>query len=501
MKVAVFSTHVLWITHYETELEIIQNHIDAGDDIVHYTCQKNLQHCELIFPYVEKEGKKYKDIQKELCRKCVAKQNKGINLLSRAINKEELLPAEWSAKFKEIPDDSFFENYDSLKKLTIDNYDVGWSLLSSLVSQTRNPNVNLSEYKKQLVTNYQESVAIYYRAIDQINLHKFDRVYVFNGRLSYTKALFRAAQKCGVDCYLMERGSTYKKYALLKNHTIHNISKFKENALELWESEPNEAKKRQISNDFYENRRKGIIGSWHSMTQAQKEGLLPENWDFSKKNICYFSSSDDEFISIDDSWKNPYFENQLEIIEYLCAMMKSDAFENHHLYVRVHPNANELGEAYVNRLMQFDNNVNITILHPTSSVSSYALLDAAEVVVTMGSTIGYEAVYAKKYTIQLGKSLYYDLEGPINPKNKEEIESLILNSHQRQVPLETIILGYYMNSYGLDFKYYQPLDYMNGSFKNMDLNFEPYVKPTFAKKVLLKLKITARKITERIKAQ
>ncbi len=397
------------------------------------------------------------------------------------------------AERTEIPNDSFFESYDSLKKLVVDNYDIGWSLLSSLISLTRNPHVNLNEYKKQLVKNYQESVAIYYRAIEQINLHKFDRIYVFNGRFSYTKALFRAAQKCGVDCYLMERGSTYKKYALFKNHTIHNISKFKENALELWKNEPNDAKKREISNDFYENRRKGIIGSWHSMTQAQKEGLLPENWDFTKKNICYFTSSDDEFVSIDDSWKNPYFENQLEIIEYLCAMMKKDTFKNHHLYIRIHPNANELGELYVNKLMQFGNNLNITILHPTSNISSYALLDAAEVVITMGSTIGYEAVYAKKYTIQLGKSLYYDLEGPINPKNKEEIESLILNSHQRQLPLETIILGYYMNSYGLDFKYYQPVDYMNGFFKNVDLNFEPYVKPTFYKKVRFKINKIAKK--------
>ena len=494
MKVAVFSTHILWPTHYETELEIIQNHIDLGDDVTHYACQRNLQHCELIFPYTEKSNKSYEEIKKELCTKCIAKQNKGANLLSEGVKREELLPAKWAAEFNEIPNDSFFENYDSLKTLVIENYDVGWSLLSSLISLTRNPNVNLSDYKKQLIKNYQESIAIYYRAVEQIELHKFDKIYVFNGRFSYTKALFRAAQKCGVDCFLMERGSNFKKYGLFKNHTIHNISKFRENALELWKSEPDESKKRNVANEFYENRRKGIIGSWHSMTQAQKEGLLPENWNFAKKNICYFTSSDDEFVSIDESWKNPYFENQFEIINHLCEMMKKDTFQNHHLYIRIHPNANELGEFYINTIMELGNNVNITVLHPKSNVSSYALLDAAEVIVTMGSTIGYEAVYAKKYTIQLGKSLYYGLEGPINPKSKDAIESLVFNSYQPQVPLETIILGYYMNSYGLDFKHYQPVDYMNGLFKNVDLNFEPPIKLNFYKKVRLRIKIIARKI-------
>lgn len=229
--------------------------------------------------------------------------------------------------------------------------------------------------------------------------------------MSYTKAIFRAAQSCNVDCYVVERGATIHKYSLFKNHTIHNIEKFKENALETWEKNKNIIEKEKIAHQFYANRRKGIIGSWHSLIDLQKEGLLPKCWSNENKNIVFFSSSDDEFASVDDSWKNPYFETQLDAINYIKKIVEQDdRFKSWKLYVRVHPNAQRLGEEYLKQIQALESN-NVHIILPQSSISSYALIDECDVVITVGSTVGYEAVYAGKYTIQLGKSLYYNFKG------------------------------------------------------------------------------------------
>ena len=47
MKVFVFSTHPLWASHYETELEIIENHIKSNDEVFHFTCYGVLKSCDV----------------------------------------------------------------------------------------------------------------------------------------------------------------------------------------------------------------------------------------------------------------------------------------------------------------------------------------------------------------------------------------------------------------------------------------------------------------------
>jgi hypothetical protein len=47
MKVFFFSSHVLWPSHYEAELELIQQHIHSGDDVTQVYCHGQLPNCDL----------------------------------------------------------------------------------------------------------------------------------------------------------------------------------------------------------------------------------------------------------------------------------------------------------------------------------------------------------------------------------------------------------------------------------------------------------------------
>jgi hypothetical protein len=486
MNIGLFSTHILWPTHFETELEIMQNHIDAKDLITHYGCNKSLKHCELIFSESEYHQQKYKDIQESFCQRCVQERQWGMQLLTKKVSQKELLPKQ-NVKHQEIISDYYFESHDNFKELYIDNYDIGWALLSSLISLTQNPHVQLADYKLEVLTNYHESKAIYYRTIEQIKEEKFDRVYVFNGRLSYTRAIFRGAEKMGIDCYVVERGAIISKYAIYKNHLPHSIKNFKENVDLLWENSNDDKAKKAVSANFFESRRKGILGSWHSMTDLQKKDCMPSNWDSQKVNMCFFTSSDDEFACVDNTWKNPFFENQIDILPFFETMLKKEIFANHHLYVRMHPNSKRLGKSYIQKFTNY-NSKNITVLDPESPISTYSLMDNSNIVFSVGSSTGYEAVYAEKYTIQLGKSLYYDLEGPINPKSIQEIEELILSPEKKEVPLDVYKLGYYLKSYGINYKFYHPFDYKSGEYRKINLVAESNMPLSFKNRVKFFLK-------------
>jgi hypothetical protein len=55
MKVVVFSSHVLLASHYETELEIMLNHQNEGDEIVQLVCDTDLPACDTN-PYFQPEA-------------------------------------------------------------------------------------------------------------------------------------------------------------------------------------------------------------------------------------------------------------------------------------------------------------------------------------------------------------------------------------------------------------------------------------------------------------
>ena len=46
MKIAIFISEIMWTTHLGTGLEIIQKHLDAGDEVVSFVCNSFLGNCD-----------------------------------------------------------------------------------------------------------------------------------------------------------------------------------------------------------------------------------------------------------------------------------------------------------------------------------------------------------------------------------------------------------------------------------------------------------------------
>lgn len=489
-NIGIFSTHALWPSHFETELEIIQSEIDRGSNVYVFNCDKAIDRCEVIWNRSQRVGKNIEELRQRTCNICQHKQDTGYGLIKGFFSKQSLIiPSQKDRQYQLDP--FYLKDTANLKKLIVDDYYyAGWSMLSTLISCVKDPFVDVNLYQQQLNKLFEDCCRIYYSAKDYIAKYQLTKVYVFNGRLSYTKAITDAAKAMGIDFYIHERGSDFTKYELFKNHTPHVISKIAERINLAWESEKDINVKEEIGKQFYLDRTKNVFRSWSSFLDLQDPTLLPSNWDDSKHNIGVFTSSEDEFASISSEWDNPYFNTQLEGLHYIANVVSKQS--NMHMYVRVHPNSKKMPRSYVESLYELNKISNITLIDFDSNISSYQLLKSCNKIITFGSTIGIEAVFWQKPSILLAKSFYFNLKGLYKPDDVTKIKDLVLNTELLpQIENDAIKYGYYTNSYGIKFKYYIPIDYQSGSFKGVDLNNIPrkeFIHPTFLSRVKNKLK-------------
>src|ERR1700758_3873405 len=74
MNVTFFAPYAAWSPHFETELELIQLHLDSGDDITVITCDAALTYCEAN-----------QEREFSTCAHCVGRAREGLRRLSRPV--------------------------------------------------------------------------------------------------------------------------------------------------------------------------------------------------------------------------------------------------------------------------------------------------------------------------------------------------------------------------------------------------------------------------------
>jgi hypothetical protein len=461
MKIAFFNSHILWGSHYETMLEIAIDHFKNGDEVTELYCNMNLPACDNN-PYFEPEA----------CYRCITKRENGYKLLPKnAIRKEFLnLTPEDKKRIKSLQ--SKFESISQLQKLYIDNFDIGYAVGSSIITieQYSKPEIN-----SNLINNYIiGSAAVYFSVINYLKKNKVDMFYVFNGRLAHTKAVLKACQKMGVDCYLHERGNNKNHYSIFKNYSIHNLENTRNEIEKIWSSVfPSERVK--IAKDFYNNRFKGKEINWYSFVDKQKQEL-PENWDKNKINIAIFNSTEHEFASLGKEWINPIYLNQNEGINRIA----KDILENDsiHLYLRVHPNLNNAHPDEKKDAHNF-HYTNLTVIPSDSLISSYNLMMNCDKVLTFGSMVGIEAAYFLKPSILAGKSMYYGLGSNYEPRSHEELIEML---GKDLIPLNiegAEKFGVFSATFGTKYKHYTAIDFAEGHFKNKKIESKKLIKYNF----------------------
>jgi len=132
MKIAIIAPYRTVAPHFEAELEIAQRHLDAGDEVQFLSCEGELANCDFNI-----------DRDPSICTNCRGRRSHGMDLIGGncATYKIE------TANPISIPR---FESLQQLMDWKVENFDVGYAALSSLVSVVRDPEPDLVKHERLL---------------------------------------------------------------------------------------------------------------------------------------------------------------------------------------------------------------------------------------------------------------------------------------------------------------------------------------------------------------
>ena len=463
MKILAVTAYCLNTPHFETELEIIQSHIDKGDEVTLLGCNFSFPSCDVNLKH-----------RRDVCFKCIGRRKAGIKSLSRYVEIKPIihLTKEDRVDVEELK--SRLINENELDQLMIGNFDIGYGILSSLVSAKREPRPDLSQNELSKIASDMlvAATSTYLSIKNYLASGQYDRVYVYNGRYAIMRAVLRACQASDVECFTHEKGGTLDRYALFKNALPHDRKIFQNNLKQSWES-AEEDERASVAKAFFEERRNAVDQSWFSFIKEQEEGKLPNTWDDSKRNIVLFNSSEDEFSAIGRQWEEKIYTSQNEGLKRLVS-----EFIDHpdwHFYLRVHPNLKNINNSQTREINLLDY-PNLTVIPAASPISSYALMDKAEKVIVFGSTMGIEATYWGKVAILLGRSFYEGMEVVHEPKTHTEAFEMIRSDLEPKEKERTLPYGYYSKTFGIKFKYYKASGVYTGEFKGQVIRMDTYTR-------------------------
>jgi len=449
MKILFTNLVSFWKMHFAEELELVLKHIEAGDEVFLLKCDGAMPHgCGI-------------DLNKNKLRCLLCKSEfytalKMLNLEDKVtliqINLEKYRNTSMSnLKIKTI---------DELKAIKYEGFDIGSSVASMIISCTRNPNPKFDNQIKEIAMNHLKDVVAFIKFLeDTIRNNNIQKIYVFNGRLPYYRGALRMGQKENIETLVHERGSELNKYVLIKNTYPHDLNYIKSMVEETWDDEPDYQLKEKIARDWYKRYITGSNKAVLNFTKNQDEKVVL-NIDKSKVNVAIFISSEDEMETIEE-WKNLIYSNQNEAIRKLMEFEKWN--DNVFFYLRIHPNLKGVENAQTKYL----NNIlweRMKVIEAESPISTYMLINEADIILCYGSTVGIETCFMKKPLILAGRAMYEDLEGFIKPSSHEELCDCINNypMHGYDVNkayVSSLKYAWYISKYGYNFKYFEQTNY------------------------------------------
>ena len=346
MNILLVSSTEAVTPHLETELEIAQLHLDNNDQVFVMSCWGELPGCDTNI-----------NTDRKKCESCKLKRKTGWSLLrgkikNVTIGKNIKFPYKCS-----IPQN--IRNAEDLKKWDVQGSNLGWGVMSSLVSAVQSPEPNFKS-SKWLIRRFGAASEQVYKSVKSfLEQNKIDRVYVYNGRLATCRSVVRACESTGTEYVVHERGADSTRYKLFKNCLPHDISYNSSEIVGLWGNEENVDLKKKKAEEWFVSTRERVSKSWYSFTESQKLKLLPDNWNNNQYNITIFTSSEDEYESIGDEWKNHIYESQLEAVERIIRDLIS-CNTNTQLTVRMHPNQARLNNSQTNCLRKLSH---LSLIH------------------------------------------------------------------------------------------------------------------------------------------
>ena len=452
--VVIFTPIVLWPVHLETDLEIAQRYLDQGWRVTFLQCFRGLPAC----------GQNI-DHNWIVCGKCISRFKRGIAWLGNgSVTVEDfLLLTEDERQFIDLLNEKSLSTMAEIRSIVVDGADIGLAALGSVISFLREPKPDVAAHRRLVVSHLQSAAMAFFSIRNQLQRHRPDKFIVFNGRFAEVRGALRASQSLKVPTQVHERAGSLEKFSLTPDVSPHDLPVMKRIIETTYaESLLGEEEKTRIAHEWYEERRSSKPQNWYSFTAHQRNGHLPDLAP-DRCNVVIFNSSDDELEAFDE-WRNPLYADQSDGIRRIADDLgKDDRFR---LFLRVHPNLKTSDNSQTREIAEIAEQFpEMTVISAASEVSTYNLIDACDVVIAFGSTVGIEAAFARKPVFLMGHSLYEDLNCCIIPKSHEEFIRLLhrlaeggrdMIPASEEVDRGVVKYGFFNKMWGEEYRYVKP---------------------------------------------
>ena len=387
---------------------------EKGNEVLVVHCDRTVGGCRDNFCFNQRYCKNCIFFQQRHASKYFGKRNIKYVSIGQYLTEEIVRKAE---SFK--PE---YHNIRDIKNVTYAGVEIGYGLVSSYISATRNLNPDIDDKLRFCFDRVLKTEVRVIEMMDSvIKEYQPDLIVVHNGRHWTYKTVYGLAETHHIPFICTEfihlpDGSEGKNYYIntYPHDKLANAQKY----LTFWET-TDDPQKKDVGESFFCNKRSAKYAGDTVYTASQKAGALPDNYEASKRNIVIFNSSEDEMFSVNSEIdKDMLFPSQIEGIRSIVNHYKDD--ENTHLYLRVHPNLKGVNYTYHTDLYKITA-PNFTIVPAGSPISSYSMLDIADTVIVFGSTMGVEASYLGKRVVNLAFAFYDPLDIAYRPESIDEL--------------------------------------------------------------------------------
>lgn len=418
-KVLIYATAVQGsqeIAAYEEAITYAQK----GDDVLFLHCDGSVGGCLGENPC----------FRNGVCKVCVGLQKRRAKRFLPKSVRYEAISSYWNSRIDDIIN-TYSPQYfspEEFRRIEYKGVYIGYGAMSTYIQLTRDMDPILTKrvvaYLNKLLVQQVILTELFERACDDF---KPDLVVFHNGRLAQYKPILNVCQKKRIH-FITTEFLTDSKNDIMKNYfedcIPHNVYFNTQKYEHFWNNYPKDERE-LIGRSYFENKRRGTYKKEINFIGAQISGSLPDSWDTGKRHIVIFNSSQDEYCAIDKEVDNAaLFHSQIDGIKKIVRHFEGD--DTVQLFLRVHPNLSNVQFAYHKDIYKIQSS-NFTIIPPDSSISSYSLLDNADLVIVFGSTMGLESAYWGKPTICLAYALYRLLGVVYTPQNEDELWSLLDN--------------------------------------------------------------------------
>jgi hypothetical protein len=363
-----------------------------------------------------------------------------------------------------------FKNYNKIKNYKYKkNIPIGLAAFSSLVSKNHTDDIKqfINEIKPALKTG----CTVFERSLKVIQDINPDTVITFNNRFIISKPIIEAAKICKKKVLIHERGSDLSKYEIY-NGDIFDYNYLHKKINNHWACEKSLKKKICISNKYFNliKRKKFFYNRGFNFESSSLNKIkLPEN----KKIITFLCSTDYEYVSVSSKINNFYlnkiWSNQINVIKTVIQLIENE--KDTILYIKAHPNFSTK-QSQEDELIKLQAH-NVIYLSNNEHVDSLYLIKKSSIIITFGSSLELISLHFNKNVISFFKSFYYKFNLVTYPENKKILKKIlkkkIVNMTNYKI-LKLNKIAYYLMTFGIKYKYYKPISFSRGTFKNTSIN-------------------------------